>query len=470
MTRRESRPVRLPRPVRLGVCAAVLCGTVLAGTATGQQAPDPLVTSGAESWLARVVPANLTPPSSIPPIAIIETGFDSTHPEMQGGWITQRRPSPQPDPADAAAVSQYAQDVAHGTAVASIIGAPRNGVGMEGVLPGATVWVYGNSDSCPDVAAAVRQAARDGARVIDMSLGFTKAAACAQLADAATWALGKNALVVAAAGRSWSGQQWIQPSTDWHVFTVGAVNPLDQTTSFSQHSNALDMTAPGEGVLAATTVALDVKDGAQDGYTTWDGTGFSAPMVAAAAAWVMADRPDLSAGQVADVLRFGARDLGPHSWDRAYGWGAVNIAGALAQQAPAKDPLEPNEDVRWVNGRAGLPAQPPLLGRKRSLSLRATLDLAEDPYDAYRVSIPLGRTVRIRVVSPVRLSLAVYDPTPTLTDRRAPLVAWSAQPGRTTQEVTVKNDGVKKPLYIGVRILPGPHLAGWYTLTIQTVP
>ncbi|MFN8110707.1 MAG: S8 family serine peptidase [Thermoleophilia bacterium] len=200
MTRRESRPVRLPRPVRLGVCAAVLCGTVLAGTATGQQAPDPLVTSGAESWLARVVPANLTPPSSIPPIAIIETGFDSTHPEMQGGWITQRRPSPQPDPTNAAAVSDYADRIDHGTAVASIIGAPRNGVGMEGVLPGATVWVYGNSDSCPDVAAAVRQAARDGARVIDLSLGFLTKAGVHPAVRRRDVGVGKNALVVAAAG------------------------------------------------------------------------------------------------------------------------------------------------------------------------------------------------------------------------------------------------------------------------------
>ena len=98
------------------------------------------------------------------------------------------------------------------------------------------------------------------------------------------------------------------------------------------------------------------------------GTSFSAPMVSGAVAWIRAARPELTQDQVQNVMRFGARDIGDPGYESATGYGILSVAGALARQAPPPDPAEPNEDVRFVNGRAFGAAATPIFrkdGRDR---------------------------------------------------------------------------------------------------------
>ena len=75
-------------------------------------------------------------------------------------------------------------------------------------------------------------------------------------------------------------------------------------------------------------------------------------MVAAAVAWVRAARPELTPFQAGQVVRLGARDVGAPGYENATGFGVLNMPGALSLAAPADDPLEPNDDIRYVNGRA----------------------------------------------------------------------------------------------------------------------
>ena len=139
--------------------AAATAAAGVALSATPALAADPFVTSGRQAWLPRVMPAGLPAPTGpVPPIAIVETWIDTKHPEMQGGWVNMRRYGPPPDESNTAAVIDWIAGVDHGTMVASVIGAPENGVGMQGVLPSTPVWLYGSSDLCRDVAAATRQA------------------------------------------------------------------------------------------------------------------------------------------------------------------------------------------------------------------------------------------------------------------------------------------------------------------------
>ena len=72
----------------------------------------------------------------------------------------------------------------------------------------------------------------------------------------------------------------------------------------------------------------------------------------AAVAWVRAARPELTPFQAAQVVRLGARDVGEPGYENATGFGVLSLPGALARQPPADDPLEPNDDIRYVNGRA----------------------------------------------------------------------------------------------------------------------
>jgi hypothetical protein len=339
---------------------------------------------------------------------------------------------------------------------------------MEGILPGARVWVYGGNGTCRDTAAAIRRAVNDGARIINASYGFTPAGACPQHHDATSYAFGKGALVVAAAGNERNSNVRSQPANDFHVLTVAGLNAFDQPTGFSNQNTYADIAAPGEAVLTAVPIWWDTEDDAPDGHSRIDGTSFAAPMVAAAAAWIMAERPRLSADQVAEVLRRSARDLIRPGWDIATGWGALDLPAALSAPAPPHDPLEPNDDIRWVSGRALFAADTPFLRRTRSVAFGARLDVQKDPYDVYPMWVPPGSTVRISMVPQmVRADLYLWRPDAgTAIGER--FVAKSKRPGLRPERIVATNHG-RRPLtaWIEVRSARGPSLSGSYRLTLS---
>src|SRR5207244_10978232 len=94
--------------------------------------------------------------------------------------------------------------------------------------------------------------------------------------------------------------------------------------------------------------------GSPTGPAAGTGTSYAAASVAGAAAWIWRARPELTATQVADVLRRSARDLGPPGPDVDTGWGLLDVAAALRTPAPPPDPLEPNDDI-WYVLPLGLP-------------------------------------------------------------------------------------------------------------------
>ena len=91
------------------------------------------------------------------------------------------------------------------------------------------------------------------------------------------------------------------------------------------------------------------RERARQGLAAASGTSFSSPIVAAAAAWVWTARPELAAGQVAEIVRRSAKDIGAPGRDPASGFGMLNVAAALAYPAPTRDPYEPNDDVDEVD-------------------------------------------------------------------------------------------------------------------------
>src|SRR5439155_1899096 len=95
-------------------------------------------------------------------------------------------------------------------------------------------------------------------------------------------------------------------------------------------------------------VAEPVSDD-PSGYIFASGTSFSAPMVSAASAWVWTIRPQLDNTQLFDLMRYSAHDIDAPGFDRATGFGLLTIPSALALAAPARDPLEPNDDIDQVS-------------------------------------------------------------------------------------------------------------------------
>jgi hypothetical protein len=419
-------------------------------------APDPL--SPRAAWRDVVADSALAPPAvtpSSPLLALIDSRLDETHPEFAGGNVTTLGTQPLTD--------------SHGTATAAVAASPVNGIGIVGVWPGvrALNLPVPTQIRCSDSSSNISRAVEAGAAVINMSYG--SASPCFAEYEQLQRATRAGVTLVAAAGNELAqGNPLEFPASLPHVLTVAAVNPNLRATYFSNANAAVDLSAPGQGILTAVPRAFDA-DGNPDGYEVVDGTSFSAPMVAAAAAWVRAQRPELSPDQVAQVVRLGARDVGRRGWEPSTGFGVLSVEGALQRKAPPEDPGEPNDDILWVDGRAfGQPA--PRLWKGRGVARRfGLLDRFEDPVDVFRVRL-LARsmtriTVRPRGGDP---DLAVVPGTAKRL-YRSRLVARSRKAGRRTEAVTVPNrSGRARNVYVATYVhSSGPSLDAAYDLIIR---
>jgi hypothetical protein len=398
------------------------------GTLAQAPAPDPL--SPFARWRDFVVGDQVAPAVTpdTPLLALVDTQIDVGHPEIAGSNITTLGGPPLND--------------FHGTATSTVAAAPANGVGFLGIWPGARVLDVplpnGSQISCAESTRAIGRAIDAGAAVINMSYGSP--VRCTAEEQQIVRAVKAGAVPVAASGNEFaSGNPLEYPASLAHVMTVGAVGPDDKPTGFSNESGALDLSAPGIGILAAVPAGFD-PDGTSDGFASLDGTSFASPMVAAAIAWVRAARPTLTAYQAAQVVRLGARDVGEPGYENATGFGVLNLAGALSRSAPANDPLEPNDDIRYVNGRAFGKVTRALYNGRPS-SIVATADFAEDPVDVYRVKVRAGASVRLK------LEVAVGDPdlfvfgSGARSVRGSRSLLNSSKNGKASERLTIRNRG-----------------------------
>jgi len=386
--------VRRLLPVAFAV-ALCLCASAVAATAA-----DPL--EGQEWWLSHIGADLAAAPGPGVPITIVDSGTDPTHPEFAG----------RPSTTFLNDQTVFGREEYHGTIVASVAAAPENGVGMAGVYPTAALQLFDASPDprgISDIAAVtgITAAAEHCPGVINLSFGSTSQDP--SLHDAILTAVHNGCLVVAAGGNSGeAGSPTTYPAAWPHVFTVSATDENDAVVSFSTTSPATDVAAPGVDIIGAVPLTRD-PTGYQDSLK---GTSFSAPIASAAAAWVWTLRPTLTAYQLAQVLRLGARDVGTAGFDAASGAGIVNIPAALTVEPPADDPAEPNDDVAEVKpGRVFEAGEPPLTTpAKPSVRVAGAIDTAEDPRDFYRIWVPAKRVVRVAISAAGRAAARIWGP------------------------------------------------------------
>jgi subtilisin family serine protease len=401
-------------------------------TARRSQSPglsDPL--SASSRWREAVVNAATIPPGVAPDsplLALVDSAADVAHPEFEGGnFIRDGDPAP--------------FDL-HGTATGAVAAAPDNERGILGIWPGmrAANVPLPSEIRCSDSVAGIERAIALGAAVINLSYGSSDL--CFAEYVSIQRATAGGIVVVAASGNEFTaGNPLVFPASLPHVVTVAAVGADLRSAFFSSTSAAIDLSAPGVGVLTAVPAAFD-QDGTQDGYMAVDGTSFAAPMVAAAAAWVRAARPELAADQIAQVIRLGARDIDREGWDPSTGFGLLDIDASLARRPPPRDPLEPNDDVVWIDGRAFTRPDPLVWSGRGSRRLRGLLDRYEDPHDVYRVRL-LGRSSSRLYVRPTfgNADLEVLRPGAKSFADQGVVVGRSRRNGRATDRVTITNRG-----------------------------
>jgi hypothetical protein len=423
-------------------------------------AVEPL--AGMEWWRAAVGADGVAPPGPGKLVTVIDTGLDTSHPEFAGRPNTTLL-NVQSTPAGG--------DEDHGTAVSSVLAAPENGIGLVGIYPQANLAEW---DSGPlfisNVIEGIEQALDKSAGVINMSFGFDGYDAL--LADEVDLAFGSGSLLVAAAGNDFlEGNAEHSPGSLHHVLTIAATDDRNRSSFFSNRSLAVDLSAPGENIPVAVPTWSSAS-----GYASADGTSFSAPLVAGAAAWVWTRRPELDVTQLFDLMRWSATDIDTEGFDEDTGWGLLNLPAALSQQAPPVDPGEPNEDIyEVVAGKLFHTAKPSLTSPGHgNATLNARLDVTEDPEDVYRVWVPAHRRVVIRVVPTGDADVELWDATTrsvliTGAARRRHLIDGSGNDGRAPERVVARNSG-KRGVFVFLDVYLPEHGASSadYRATITT--
>ncbi len=237
---------------------------------THLDARDPLIPS--EWWIHDIGDDQAEPPPPGVPITVLDTGLDLSHPEFKSRPDTTALNRQSVLPGD---------DDFHATAVSSVAAAPADGVGLVGVYPQAALqeWDIGDR-TLSELLAGLDAASKRGRGVINISGGFPGYSTL--LEQGVDRALRRGTIVVAAVGNDRQfGNPSEVPASLPHVLTVAATGRSDRVTFFSNRSSALDLAAPGVEIPVAVPTFYKPS-----GYTTFDGTSFSAPLVAGATAWV----------------------------------------------------------------------------------------------------------------------------------------------------------------------------------------
>ncbi|HEX5583530.1 S8 family peptidase [Gaiella sp.] len=371
--------------------------TASVSSVSAVSADDPLV--GQEWWRSAIGADQLTPPGPGVPVSLVDSGVDLGHPEFAGrpNLIALNTQEPQP------------LGGVHGTAVASVVGAQANGVGVVGVYPDAVIRSWdaaigtGTELTTSQIVNGIIAVSSQGKSVINLSLGGPGPDEA--IKAAVDLAVARGSLVVAASGNDGEeGNTLTYPAAYPHVLTVAATQPDGSVAPWSSRSRFVDIAAPGAQIPVATVDSLT-------GGTGWapeDGTSFATPIVSAAAAWLWTVRPALDAGQVAQILRQSATDIGSPGVDPSSGHGLLNLPAALATPTPVRDPNEPNDDANQVvPGRDGYHSTPALLRRSATTRVAGTVDRFEDPRDVFRVWVPKGRKLTASVVGDAATTLTL---------------------------------------------------------------
>ena len=285
-------------------------------------------------------------------VAVLDTGVDATHPELQDKVVEWAEFD---ENGDKVASTPY-DSGKHGTHVCGTIAGgsaalPSAETPIIGVAPDARLMVglvlKGTTGTHAQILAGMDWAIESGAEVINMSLGnvhlqpdvidlYTQSIITANL----------NGIPVVVAIGNEGAQTSGLPGNDYFAFSVGATDHRDRSAGFSGGRTQVvrtsryipdenlplyyskpEVTAPGVAVRSCIP---------KEGYATWNGTSMAAPHVSGSFALLLAatNIRNVPAGSRAyllqDLLISSVEELGEAGRDHRFGFGRINALRAIA--------------------------------------------------------------------------------------------------------------------------------------------
>ncbi|MFC6065725.1 type VII secretion-associated serine protease mycosin [Streptomyces ochraceiscleroticus] len=272
-------------------------------------------------------------------VAVLDTGVDATHPDLEGQVL------PGKDLIGFGAERGDKTWADHGTAMSGIIAGHGHGHsdGVLGIAPEAKILPVrviledadperkrARTERANALADGIRWAADHGADVINLSLGDDSDSAHPEPREdaAVQYALSKGVPVVASAGNGGQhGDHVSYPAAYPGVIAVTAVDRYGTRARFSTRRWYATVSAPGVDVVIANP---DRKY-----YEGW-GTSAAAAYVSGAVALVRAAHPDLNPAQIKQLLTETAQDSPATGRNDDLGAGLVDPAAAVKKGAVAE--------------------------------------------------------------------------------------------------------------------------------------
>ncbi len=294
-------------------------------------------------------------------VAVVDTPIDQDHDELDGKVIGSY---------NANSTTSGSTTGDHGTHVAGIIGAKKDGKEMHGVAYDADIVSVYFSDTPAglifteeDLAAGIDSAVADGARIFNNSWGQTTfddtndslfdgdTDADEALRESVANAIEKGSVFVWAAGNDFSNNtdlegnntsQEAKAALKYEEFAGGFVNVVnlvyDNEAAAWVISNELSDTqdeadsqicgVTKDYCLGAPGTHIYSSVGGND-FDTYSGTSMAAPMVSGGLAILFQAFPYVETSEILDLLFATADDLGAEGVDEIYGHGMMNLVAAL---------------------------------------------------------------------------------------------------------------------------------------------
>jgi subtilisin family serine protease len=235
------------------------------------------------------------------PVAILDTGIDTTHPEFAGRIIACH--------SEFSKANRCEDKNGHGTHVAGILGsAGIFDINSKGVAPSVSLYIdkvlnVNGSGSISKVIAGIDWSIRNHVKVISMSLGTgpisTTEPNCDHdfhgLTKAINNAVKDGITVVAAAGND-GGAGVDAPGCISNVIAVGATDSTNTLVGFSSRGEPMTdhgIVAPGIGIYSTWL---------NGGYQVLSGTSMATPQVSGVVSLMIVADPNLTPLEIKNIL------------------------------------------------------------------------------------------------------------------------------------------------------------------------